>query len=120
MLLKLIEVKTILALSAFAMSFASCPDFVKCQGLALLELRIEMKRFLPLLAIGALFMIIPANTNASANEDKKAVAALDTEYQAAVKNNDAATMGRILADDFVLVVGSGKTYTKADLLKSAV
>ncbi len=53
------------------------------------------------------------------SDAKKAVAALDTEYQAAVKRNDAATMDRILADDFVLVVGSGKVYTKADLLKSA-
>jgi ketosteroid isomerase-like protein len=47
------------------------------------------------------------------------VAALDTQYQAAVKANDAATMGRILADDFVLVTGSGQAYTKADLLKEA-
>jgi len=47
------------------------------------------------------------------------VAALDTEYQAAVKANDVATMDRILADDFVLVTGLGKTYTKADLLEQA-
>lgn len=51
--------------------------------------------------------------------DEKVVAALDTEYQAAVKNNDAATMDRILADDFVVVLGSGKTYTKGDLLQLA-
>lgn len=51
--------------------------------------------------------------------DEKAVAALDTDYQAAVKNNDVATMDRILADDFVLVTGLGKTYTKADLLEEA-
>ena len=43
----------------------------------------------------------------------------DNEYQAAVKKNDAATMERLLADDFVLVTGSGKTYTKADLLNEA-
>jgi ketosteroid isomerase-like protein len=60
-----------------------------------------------------------AKNPSSPEADQKAVAALDTEYQAAVKNNDAATMGRILADDFVLVVGSGKVYSKADLLKSA-
>ena len=47
------------------------------------------------------------------------VAALDTEYQAAVKHNDAATMDRILADDFVLVTGRGQTYSKADLLRDA-
>lgn len=52
-------------------------------------------------------------------DDAKALATLDTEYQAAVKRNDAATMDRILADDFVLVTGSGKTYNKADLLEEA-
>jgi len=57
---------------------------------------------------------------ASAPDDPKAsVAALDKEYQAAVKKNDAATMDRILADDFVLVVGSGRVSTKADLLNEA-
>jgi ketosteroid isomerase-like protein len=49
-------------------------------------------------------------------DDKRTIAALDTQYQLAVKENDAATMDRILADDFILVTGSGKTYSKADLL----
>ncbi|HEY6370471.1 MAG TPA: nuclear transport factor 2 family protein [Candidatus Sulfotelmatobacter sp.] len=52
-------------------------------------------------------------------EDKKTIAAIDTQYQLAVKENDAATMDRILADDFILVTGSGKTYSKADLLAQA-
>jgi ketosteroid isomerase-like protein len=52
-------------------------------------------------------------------DDERAVAALDTEFQAAVKENDVATMDRILADDFVLVTGRGKIYTKADLLDDA-
>ena len=47
------------------------------------------------------------------------IAALDTEYQAAVERNDAATMDRILADDFILVTGMGKVYTKNDLLDEA-
>jgi ketosteroid isomerase-like protein len=51
--------------------------------------------------------------------DEAAVAALDTEYQAAVAHNDAAAMDRLLADDFVLVTGKGKVYTKADLLNEA-
>jgi ketosteroid isomerase-like protein len=55
----------------------------------------------------------------SAADDQKTVAALDTEYQAAVEKNDPATMARILADDFVLVTSSGKTYKKADLLQEA-
>jgi ketosteroid isomerase-like protein len=57
-------------------------------------------------------------TNAS-SRDRKIIAALDNEYQAAVKKNDAATMERLLADDFMLVTGSGKTYSKADLLSEA-
>ena len=63
--------------------------------------------------------LAPAGQAGSSADDEKAVAALDTEYQAAVKANDVATMDRILADDFVLVTGLGKTYTKADLLKEA-
>jgi ketosteroid isomerase-like protein len=55
----------------------------------------------------------------SSTDDEKAVAVLDTEYQTAVKDNDVATMDRILVDDFVLVTGLGKTYTKADLLEEA-
>jgi ketosteroid isomerase-like protein len=39
--------------------------------------------------------------------------------RAAVRRNDAGTMTRILADDFVLVTGSGRTYTKADMLEEA-
>ncbi len=52
-------------------------------------------------------------------DDAAIVAALDKEYQAAVKKNDAEIMDRILADDFVLVTGLGKTYSKADLLAEA-
>jgi len=51
--------------------------------------------------------------------DQDAVAALDTKYQAAVKRNDADAMARILAPDFVLVLGDGSTYKTADLLDEA-
>jgi ketosteroid isomerase-like protein len=53
------------------------------------------------------------------SESAKTVAALDTEFQAAVKGNDAVTIDRILADDFVLVTGRGRTYRKADQLEEA-
>ncbi len=78
-----------------------------------------MYRLIFTLALVCLTLALPLFAFASTADDKAAVAALDTEYQAAVKNNDAATMDRILADDFVLVTGKGKTFTKADLLKSA-
>jgi ketosteroid isomerase-like protein len=55
----------------------------------------------------------------STHDDAATIAALDTEYQAAVERNDAETMGRILADDFVLIGGRGKVFTKEDLLAEA-
>jgi ketosteroid isomerase-like protein len=76
----------------------------------------EMKR---VLTPGILAALAVSAANGSVAEDQKTVAALDTQYQAAVKHNDADTMDRILADDFVLVTGSGKSYTKADLLNEA-
>jgi uncharacterized protein (TIGR02246 family) len=71
------------------------------------------------LAAFALAVLVPGRAAGSRADDEKAVAALDTEYQAAVERNDADAMARILADDMVLVVGKGTVYTKADLLKSA-
>jgi ketosteroid isomerase-like protein len=59
------------------------------------------------------------NLNAALEVDEKAVATLDTKYQAAVKSNDAVTMDQILADDFVLVTGRGKVFSKTDLIESA-
>jgi hypothetical protein len=67
----------------------------------------------------ALFFAFAAPALAGPAEDAAAVAALDTEYQLAVKKNDAATMDRILHDDFTLVLGDGKTYNKEHLLNLA-
>jgi ketosteroid isomerase-like protein len=51
--------------------------------------------------------------------DAAVVSALDTQYQAAVKANDYGEMDKILADDFVLVLGTGRMYKKADLIGHA-
>jgi uncharacterized protein (TIGR02246 family) len=71
------------------------------------------------LVLGLFVTTAMHGASASTDDDRRAVSALDSEYQAAVKRNDAATMARILADDFVLVTGSGKTYTKTDMLEEA-
>jgi ketosteroid isomerase-like protein len=55
----------------------------------------------------------------AATSDEQRVAALDTQYQAAVMNKDVAAMGRLLPDDFALVTGKGKVYGKSDLLVEA-
>jgi uncharacterized protein (TIGR02246 family) len=56
---------------------------------------------------------------AAPEDDIKAVAALDTQYQAAVKANDADTMAKILDPDFVLVLGNGTVHTAKELLDGA-
>ena len=48
-----------------------------------------------LMGLMATTLIAPINANASSDENAKTVAALDMQYQAAVKANDAATMDRI-------------------------
>ena len=68
---------------------------------------------------GALAMLAGVAASADSPTDQSAAAALDNDYQLAVKNNDADTMGRILADDFVVVWGTGETHNKADLLEDA-
>jgi uncharacterized protein (TIGR02246 family) len=72
-----------------------------------------------ILALAVVALSLNRASASTADDDKKAVAALDAEYQAAVKKNDASTMDKILADDFVLVTGSGKIYSKADMINDA-
>jgi ketosteroid isomerase-like protein len=55
----------------------------------------------------------------SIEEDKKAVAALDTQYQAAVEKNDAETMARIHHENMILVLSNGTVLTGALLEQSA-
>jgi ketosteroid isomerase-like protein len=57
--------------------------------------------------------------HATPEEDRRTVAALDTEFQAAVKRHDAAVIDRIQHPDMVLVLGDGRVYTKADHLQAA-
>jgi uncharacterized protein (TIGR02246 family) len=80
---------------------------------------VTMRLAIVLLIATVAVAAVPVPALASNADDVAAVAALDTKYQAAVKANDAQTMDAILADDFVLVTGKGKTFGKADLLKAA-
>jgi ketosteroid isomerase-like protein len=67
------------------------------------------------LALAAV-LAVPA---AAKDDPASIVAALDTEYQAAVERNDWQAMGRILHPDFTLVLGNGKVYSRAELIESA-
>ena len=71
------------------------------------------------LACAVAVLAASASAERTSAADEAAVAALDTQYQAAVAHNDAATMDRILHADMVLVTGKGKVYTKDDFLNEA-
>ena len=79
--------------------------------------RFSRRRLMSLMVL--VMALRPPLASATPAADAEAVAALDTEYQAAVGRNDATTMDRILADDFVLVLGNGSVHTKAELLGEA-
>ena len=55
----------------------------------------------------------------TAEEDIRAVATLDTAYQAAVERNDADAMAAILHEDMILVVGAGTVVPRDELLRMA-
>jgi len=65
-----------------------------------------------LLAVGVAALAAPS-------ADRDTVAWLDRTYQAAVKRNDAAAMGRILHSKFQLVLGDGRKVSRKHLLDEA-
>jgi ketosteroid isomerase-like protein len=71
------------------------------------------------LSAGLVMALVASTAVAAPADDAKVVAALDTEFQAAVKRNDADTIGRILADDMILVTGRGAVFTREDHLRAA-
>jgi ketosteroid isomerase-like protein len=72
-----------------------------------------------LLPVMAALIVTVGPAQASPADDRAAVAALDTEFQAAVKRGDAATIDRIQHPDMVLVLGDGEIITKADHIAAA-
>ena len=71
-------------------------------------------------AVTAAALLVGSSASvASPQQDRAEVAAIDVKSQDAAKRNDAETMAQILHEDFVLVLGTGKTYTRGDLLESA-
>ena len=54
---------------------------------------------------------------AGPTEDAATVAALDTEFQAAVERNDWRTMDRILHPDYILALGDGRIVDRAKLIE---
>ena len=70
-------------------------------------------------ALGAASAAIWSSGSAAQADDAAAVSALDIAYQAAVKRNDADTMGKILHDQYALVLGNGQVVSREELLDSA-
>jgi ketosteroid isomerase-like protein len=76
-----------------------------------------MRTRLPLIA--PLMAISCVSLAAGTQTCKNNVAALDNEFQAATKRNDAATIDRLLPSDYILVSDTGEVQTKADLVNEA-
>ena len=57
--------------------------------------------------------------NARDRADQDVIAALDTEYQAAVERNDWQGMDKILHKDFTLILSKGKVVSRAEILEWA-
>lgn len=72
-------------------------------------------------ATGAVLALTLAASAAQADpaDDIRAVAALDTAYQAAVERNEADAMAAILHPDMILVLGDGSVHSREDLLNWA-
>jgi uncharacterized protein (TIGR02246 family) len=71
------------------------------------------------IAAALAFPLMVTSALATADDDRRAVAALDTAYQAAVERNDADAMAAILHKDMILVLGTGAVHTGEDLLRAA-
>lgn len=74
------------------------------------------KYFAALVVVGVSALNLAAKLPST---DQEAVARLDTEFQAAVKANDAPTMARILHKDMVLILGTGAVNTREEQLQEA-
>jgi ketosteroid isomerase-like protein len=75
-------------------------------------------RFLATCSIGAAALVL-SGLRAGAQDDGHVLAALDSAYQAAVAASDVATIDRLLPEDFALMTGRGRWYSKADFLREA-
>ena len=76
-----------------------------------------MKRIL--LTIAVVLPALTASAATAAEAPQAVIAKMDVEYQAAVERNDWQAMDRILHPDFVLILGDGTVYSRAQLIDSA-
>ena len=79
----------------------------------------KLANFSKFLVLIGLAMTTTNPAAGSVEEDKKNVAALDTQYQAAVEKNDAETMARIHHGNMVLVLSNGTVQSGAFLEQRA-
>jgi acyl-CoA synthetase (AMP-forming)/AMP-acid ligase II len=73
-------------------------------------------RFL-LTALGAVLMsIAPAPVATASDKETEELISIDKKMQSAFVDRDIATLEKILAEDYVLVLSSGTERTKAEVL----
>jgi ketosteroid isomerase-like protein len=78
-----------------------------------------MKQSLPVGLLGLAAIISFSSAGATEEADRRAVAMLDTQFQAAVKQNDGVAIARILHKDMVLVLGDGRVSSRDEQIQEA-
>jgi ketosteroid isomerase-like protein len=78
-----------------------------------------MKESLLIGLFGLAGILASSNAGAAEEADRRTVARLDTEFQAAVKRNDADAIAHILHDDMVLVLGDGRVSSRGEQIQEA-
>lgn len=78
-----------------------------------------MKENLLIGLLGLAGLLAFSSAGATEEMDRRTVAGLDTEFQAAVKRNDADAIARILHDDMVLVLGDGSLSSRSEQIQEA-
>ena len=76
-------------------------------------------KYVFLTAAALLLFAAAPRMGAAAEDPQSIVSRMDIEYQAAVERNDWQAMDRILHPGFVLIIGDGTVYTRAQLIDSA-
>lgn len=67
-------------------------------------------------SVGSISTAINAATSSKLSQAEQEVRKLEREWLDALENGDAETVNRIVADDFKITFGDGRTQTKADIL----
>jgi ketosteroid isomerase-like protein len=78
-----------------------------------MRIRMKIRIFLLVLAALAVWPLDSAAAQSKPDSVSSKILAFENKWNAAYKRGDVATMGSLLADDFIITVGDGSTFSKS-------